>query len=217
MRIGRTVVSALGVLALSLALVACGGSGTSTSAPAPEQDEDTNVTVNSDDAPSDEGDDSEPVSDPFAGLSEEDLLDGSDASDEMSTLFDDETLAAQKLYVTSVTKTAELSVPVADDDTVRITVVGVGEDFEGDTGYLIEVENRTDSDLVVGNATTELDGADVYDAATLVCPVKAGETNLGFFFFDQSAATVTEASSCEALLALMDASENLLGAYTMSV
>lgn len=308
MRIARTVVTALGALALSVSLVACGGGDTSTPAgPAPEEQEQTVSFVGSwelDSAEFSDGSytsddiddmadlgltvtldlsedgtatidmfgsetlegtweesgsdgititvDGEPVdatydgtlltltndgetmsfakvsdtpgsagagnaTDPLEGLSGEELLDGSDSSGEMAELFDEDTLLAQDVYVSSVTKTAELNVTVADDDTARITVVGIGEDFEGDTGYLIEVENRTDTDFVVGNATTELGGVDVYDDATFVRPVKAGETALGFFFFDQDVATVTAKSSCEASFAILDTSENLLGVYTMSL
>lgn len=157
------------------------------------------------------------ASDPLGGLSGGDLLDDSDSSGEMAELFEEDSLLAQDVYASSVTKTAELNVTVADDDTARITVVGIGEDYEGDTGYLIEVENRTDTDFVVGNATTELGGVDVYDDATFVRPVKAGETALGFFFFDQDVATVTADSSCEASFAILDVSDNLLGVYTMSL
>lgn len=309
MRIARTVVTALGALALSVSLVACGGGDTSTPAsPAPEEQEQTvsfvgsweldsaefsdgsytsddiddmadlgltvtldlsedgTATINMFGSETLEGTweesgsdgititvDGEPVdatydgtlltltndgetmsfakvsdtpgsagaddtaADPLEGLSGEELLDGSDSSGEMAELFDEDTLLAQDVYVASVTKTAELSVTVADDDTARITVVGIGEDYEGDTGYLIEVENRTDTDFVVGNATTELGGVDVYDDATFVRPVKAGETALGFFFFDQDVATVTADSSCEASFAILDVSENLLGVYTMSL
>lgn len=131
--------------------------------------------------------------------------------------FDSTEVAAQDLYAMGVTQTAPLGVVVADDDTAGIAITGIGEDFEGDTGYLMQIENRTDQDLYIENLETTLDDADVYDEATVARVIPAGTTKTAFFFFDRGTCTVTEASSCEFALGLFTIDQDIVALYTGSV
>lgn len=138
-------------------------------------------------------------------------------ADTVSELFSDEMYLWADGYAADVTVSEPLDVTVADDETCLIKVTGVGSDFEGDTGYLMTIENRTTEDLVFTNVSTTLDGVDVYYDATLARPVHAGETVSAFFFFDQGAATVTASSTCEFSLAVLDQSGTPVGFYEASV
>lgn len=132
----------------------------------------------------------------------------------VSDLLTDENMLAQQLYAENVTVSAPLNVVVADDDTCRIEVTGVGKDFEGDSGYLISFENRSDQDLVITNVTTTLDGVDVWDDATLFGAAHPGDTTKAFFFFDQSLGEITPSSACEFEIGVMTADENPTALYT---
>ena len=87
----------------------------------------------------------------------------------------------------------------------------------GDTGYLVSVENRADVDFVLTNATTTVDGTDVWEDATLYCMAAAGETSEGFLFVDRGVATVTEGTACEITFAAVDRDENVLATYEVTL
>lgn len=150
------------------------------------------------------------------GDSADDPADEPDMS-EFSDLFSDEMVAWQRLYVASVEIDMPLDITVGDDDTALVKITGIGTDVEGDTGYFLTVENRTDTDFVLTNATTTLDGEDVWDYATLFCMVPAGESGEGFLYFDQDVAIITEESSCEIDFAALDRDENILGLYDVTI
>ena len=95
--------------------------------------------------------------------------------------------------------------------------MGVGADFEGETGYLMSFENRTDQDLVFTNISTTLEGEDVYYDATLARPVRAGETVQGFFYFDASLGEVTSASSCSFSIMAIDRSDAPVAVYSATL
>ena len=138
---------------------------------------------------------------------------GSDVED----LFAPESDLAMTSYAESVTVDAPLDITVADDETALIRVTGVGTDYEGDTGYLVTIENRTDADLVAMNFDTFVDGTYVDEYATLVRPVPAGESRAAFLFFDADVVSVSASSSCTATIVLFDTSLNPVGVYELSV
>ncbi|MBE5024380.1 hypothetical protein INF26_05860 [Olsenella sp. DSM 107455] len=136
---------------------------------------------------------------------------------EFSDLFSDELVVWQLLYTSSVEVDVPLDVVAGDDETALVKITGIGTDPVGDTGYLVSVENRTDVDFVLTNARTTVDGADVWEDATLYCMAAAGETSEGFLFVDRGVATVTEGTSCEITLAAVDHDENVLATYEVAL
>lgn len=140
-----------------------------------------------------------------------------DLSELVEGLFSDVMFDWSEAYVQSVTETAPLDVTICDDDVACIRVVGLGEDSEGDTGYLLEIENRTATPFAALNLDTTLDGVDVYDYATLGCPVRAGETARAFFYFEREACVVTPESACEFSVLLLSEEGEFVGYYQASV
>lgn len=186
-------------------------------------DGETMVFAKVSDEPNMDRDPSENAGDLGEGLGEKG--DGSDgpggpgdsADDEFSQLFSDEMMVWQQLYVSSVELEVPLDLTVGDDEVALVRVTGIGVDVEGDTGYLVSVENRTDTDLILTNTQTLLDGEDVWADATLSCVVRAGDTADGFLYVDRGVATVTEDSSCEVSLVAMDREENVLVTYDATI
>ena len=140
-----------------------------------------------------------------------------DLSELVEGLFSDVMFDWSEAYVQGVTETASLDVAICDDDVACIRVVGLGEDSEGDTGYLLEIENRTATPFAALNLDTTLDGVDVYDYATLGCPVRAGETARAFFYFEREACVVTPESACEFSVLLLSEEGEFVGYYQASV
>lgn len=138
-------------------------------------------------------------------------------TDDFAYVFTDDMIYMQEMIYLGAEQTAPLDVTVADDETLLFQVTGLATDFEGDTGYLVHIENRTDTDLVISNQTTELDGSDVYDYATLLCTVRAGESADGFFYFDSDYCTVSEGSSLNAIFAAQDISQTPVGIWTLTL
>lgn len=138
-------------------------------------------------------------------------------TDDFAYVFTDDMIYMQEMIYLGAEQTAPLDVTVADDETLLFQVTGLATDFEGDTGYLVHIENRTDTDLVISNQTTELDGSDVYDYATLLCTVRAGESADGFFYFDSDYCTVSESSSLNVLFAAQDINQTPVGIWTLTL
>lgn len=138
-------------------------------------------------------------------------------TDDFAYVFTDDMIYMQEMIYLGAEQTASLDVTVADDETLLFQVTGLATDFEGDTGYLVHIENRTDTDLVISNQTTELDGSDVYDYATLLCTVRAGESADGFFYFDSDYCTVSEGSSLNAIFAAQDINQTPVGIWTLTL
>lgn len=137
---------------------------------------------------------------------------GSGEIETISDLLTEEQVLNQQLYAASVTVTEPLDVTIWDDEMVRVTITGIGEDFEGDTGYLMSIENRSDTDFVVTNLTTELEGEDVWYDATFYGPCLAGQSTEGYFYFDLgNVGTITSASNVTFDLGLVDANEDIIG------
>lgn len=164
-------------------------------------------------------DDPEDVEDPDDVATPEQDVEGEygDLSELVEGLFSDVMFDWSEAYVQSVTETAPLDVAICDDDVACIRVVGLGEDSEGDTGYLLEIENRTATPFAALNLDTTLDGVDVYDYATLGCPVRAGETACAFFYFEREACVVTPESACEFSVLLLSEEGEFVGYYQASV
>ena len=164
-------------------------------------------------------DDPEDVEDPDDVATPEQDVEGEygDLSELVEGLFSDVMFDWSEAYVQSVTETAPLDVAICDDDVACIRVVGLGEDSEGDTGYLLEIENRTATPFAALNLDTTLDGVDVYDYATLGCPVRAGETARAFFYFEREACVVTPESACEFSVLLLSEEGEFVGYYQASV
>ena len=59
--------------------------------------------------------------------------------------------------------------------------------------------------------------SDVYDYATLLCTVRAGESADGFFYFDSDYCTVSEGSSLNAIFAAQDATQTPVGIWTLTL
>lgn len=164
-------------------------------------------------------DDPEDVEDPDDVATPEQDVEGEygDLSELVEGLFSDVMFDWSEAYVQSVTETAPLDVTICDDDVACIRVVGLGEGSEGDTGYLLEIENRTATPFAALNLDTTLDGVDVYDYATLGCPVRAGETARAFFYFEREACVVTPESACEFSVLLLSEEGEFVGYYQASV
>lgn len=148
---------------------------------------------------------------------EDQIDDVSDLGSEMDELFSPESDLAMTAYAEGVTVDAPLDVTVADDETALIKVTGLGTDYEGDTGYLVTVENRSGANFVAMNFETSVDGQYVDDYATLVRPVPAGESRSAFFFFDAQAVSVSADSSCTATIVLFDESLNPVAMYDLAI
>ena len=137
---------------------------------------------------------------------------GSGEIETISDLLTEEQVLNQQLYAASVTVTEPLDVTIWDDDMVLVKIIGIGEDFEGDTGYLMSIENRSDTDFVVTNLTTELEGEDVWYDATFYGPCLAGQSTESYFYFDlDNVGTITSASNVTFDLGLVDANEDIIG------
>lgn len=166
----------------------------------------------------DDPDDPEDVATPEQDVEEEYVEEEyGDLSELVEGLFSDVMFDWSEAYVQGVSETASLDVAICDDDVACIRVVGLGEDSEGDTGYLLEIENRTAVPFAALNLDTTLDGADVYDYATLGCPVRAGEMARAFFYFEREACVVTPESACEFTVLLLSEEGEFVGYYQASV
>jgi hypothetical protein len=171
--------------------------------------EKTDATPNMDRDPSENAGD-------FSGF--EDTEETTSTTDDTSDFFSAETDFYVNSYVSDVTEDSPLNVVVADDENLSITVYAVGTDYEGDTGYLMTVENKTDEDLVVLGTSFTVNGVSVSDDyATLARPVPAGQTRKAFLFFDQDVITVSEGSTCTGMIGAFDASDNNAGIYDLSI
>lgn len=147
-------------------------------------------------------------------------VEGGDTSsvETISDLLNEEQILNQQLYASSVDVVEPLDITIWDDDMVLVKITGIGEDFEGDTGYLLSIENRSDTDFVVTNLTTTLDGEDVWYDATFYGPCLAGQSTEAFFYFDaDNVGTITSSSNVEFDLGLVDANEDVVGFTSVSM
>ena len=92
----------------------------------------------------------DPTEDP---VETDDPVDTSDPNS-FAYLFSDEMVFMQQMIYAGATQTTPLDVTIADDPTALIQITGLAEDIEGDTGYLVHVENRSDVDFMVTARTS---------------------------------------------------------------
>lgn len=134
--------------------------------------------------------------------------DDSDATDLQSmvdTIMSPEADAANAAYVAGVTVTSPMDLSVLSNGHFDIRCVGVGEDFEGDTGYLLEVTNKTDEDLVLTVLEASIDGEDAYDPAFFTLHVTPNGTAKGFFYFEHESFVVDETTHFTGEIGVLDA------------
>ena len=91
----------------------------------------------------------------------------------------DQVTKVQK-YVDDVKKTADKTEVLIDTDKITVTVTGIGVDFENSNGYLVEVVNKTDTNIFIQTTDTAI-GKDELNLFVNAAP---NATTKGFAFFD---------------------------------
>ena len=91
----------------------------------------------------------------------------------------DQVTKVQK-YVDDVKKTADKTEVLIDTDKITVTVTGIGVDFENSNGYLVEVVNKTDTNIFIQTTDTTV-GSDELNLFVNAAP---NATTKGFAFFD---------------------------------
>ena len=99
------------------------------------------------------------------------LMDKHNTSDQVSKV--------QK-YVDDVKKTADKTEVLIDTDKITVTVTGIGVDFENSNGYLVEVVNKTDTNIFIQTTDTTVRS----DELNLFVNAAPNATTKGFAFFD---------------------------------
>lgn len=134
---------------------------------------------------------------------------------DMAQLTSDLTEAQLDAYVSEISVDTPLDKVVVDDASISMTVVGIGTDYEGDTGYLLEVQNKTGDGVVVLTDTVTVDGEDYSDSGSTARYVPAGETKRLFMWFeeddDADKPSLTQDTKLAVTMALIDTSYNLVG------
>ena len=99
------------------------------------------------------------------------------------TLMDEHNTSEQienvQKYVDDVKKTADKTVVLIDTDKITVTVTGVGIDFENSNGYMVEVVNKTDTNIFIGTTETTVGS----DELNLLVNALPNATTKGFAFF----------------------------------
>ena len=82
-------------------------------------------------------------------------------------------------YVDDVRKTGDKTEILIDTDKITVTVTGIGVDFENSNGYLVEVVNKTDTNIFIETIDTTV-GSDELNLFVNALP---NATTKGFAFF----------------------------------
>ena len=82
-------------------------------------------------------------------------------------------------YVDDVKKTGDKTEVLIDTDKITVTVTGIGVDFENSNGYLVEVVNKTDTNIFIGTTETTVGS----DELNLLVNALPNATTKGFAFF----------------------------------
>ena len=133
--------------------------------------------------------------------------DASDANDTQSVIasaMTPEADAAYAAYIEGVTVTSPMDQPVFSNDNFDVRCLGVGKDTKGDTGYLLELANKTDEDLAFTVLAANVDGKDAYDPAFFSLHVAPGSTAKGFFYFQHESLVVDETSHFNGIIGAVD-------------
>ena len=83
-------------------------------------------------------------------------------------------------YVDDVKKTGDKTEVLIDTDKITVTVTGIGVDFENSNGYLVEVVNKTDTNIFIQSTDTAV-GKDELNLFVNAAP---NTTTKGFAYFD---------------------------------
>lgn len=113
-----------------------------------------------------------------------------------------------------------IEVPIADDDNCRIAALAKGV-YAGDPGIYFEVENKTDSTVLVINATNDWAIEGEEHRAVLYETLKAGETlgTIAWFQADEVGEDASVLTNVTGTIYLIDATdqETVLGTYTFTI
>ena len=87
-------------------------------------------------------------------------------------------ITSTQKYVDDVRKTGDKTEVLIDTD--KITVTGIGVDFENSNGYLVEVVNKTDTNIFIQTTEDTTVGSDELSLFVNAAP---NATTKGFAFF----------------------------------
>ena len=108
----------------------------------------------------------------------------SDSKDDYDTLMDkfntSEQIETVQKYVDDVRKTGDKTEVLIDTDKITVTVTGIGVDFENSNGYLVEVVNKTDTNIFIQTTDTAIGK----DEPSLFVNAAPNATTKGFAFFE---------------------------------
>ena len=83
-------------------------------------------------------------------------------------------------YVDDVKKTGDKTEVLIDTDKITVTVTGIGVDYENSNGYLVEVVNKTDSNIFIQAHDTTIGKNEL----SMFINAAPNTTTKGFAFFD---------------------------------
>ena len=107
----------------------------------------------------------------------------SKSQENYDTLMDEnntsEVITNTQKYVDDVRKTGDKTEVLIDTDKITVTVTGIGVDFENSNGYLVEVVNKTDTNIFIQTTDTTVGS----DELSLFVNAAPNATTKGFAFF----------------------------------
>lgn len=101
-------------------------------------------------------------------------------------------------YVDDIKKTGDKTEVLIDTDKITVTVTGIGVDFENSNGYLVEVVNKTDTNIFIQTTDTAIGK----DELSLFVNAAPNATTKGFAFFDPGVKMDASATVRGTILAL---------------
>ena len=126
----------------------------------------------------------------------------SDSQQLYQTLMDKHNTSEQvtnvQKYVDDVKKTGDKTEVLIDTDKITVTVTGIGVDFENSNGYLVEVVNKTDTNIFIQTTDTAVGK----DELSLFVNAAPNATTKGFAFFEPGVKMDASATVRGTILAL---------------
>ena len=126
----------------------------------------------------------------------------SDSKDVYDTLMDkhntSEEITSIQKYVDDIKKTGDKTEVLIDTDKIPVTVTGIGVDFENSNGYLVEVVNKTDTNIFIQTTDTAIGK----DELSLFVNAAPNATTKGFAFFEPGVKMDASATVRGTILAL---------------
>ena len=101
-------------------------------------------------------------------------------------------------YVDDIKKTGDKTEVLIDTDKITVTVTGIGVDFENSNGYLVEVVNKTDTNIFIQTTDTAIGK----DELSLFVNAAPNATTKGFAFFEPGVKMDASATVRGTILAL---------------